>query len=237
MNATRSELVPVFTESLAGTAPRERMGGAGAVPDVDEDFEEEGYQKRIGRWLGEVLEYISSDQFWGDLYLAHISRSVTDHMAHWLQKCQGDARTSTKPPIVEMVCEKVSHLESEFNELVDDDRFMDVWRPLLDVVGHRDAPYWTGRIVQFSLEAATDFHWRVLRPSWQFPRRLAWMVWELPHISCPHRARVAHDLLVSEPVDINDEATLKFGRLFAAELVQTARTGELPLSMYEFLCD
>eukprot|EP00959_Pyramimonas_sp_CCMP1952_P390961 8193008-Pyramimonas_sp.AAC.1 len=63
------------------------------------------------------------------------------------------------------------------------------------------------------------------------------MVWELPHVSCPRRAGVARDLLYSETIDINDEASLKFGRLFGKELMETANTGELPLSIYEFLCD
>eukprot|EP00959_Pyramimonas_sp_CCMP1952_P348763 7306705-Pyramimonas_sp.AAC.1 len=95
------------------------------------------------------MEALATDQFWGDLYVAHFSRAVTDHLSHWLQKVQGPKNDIGHAPVVELACSKATFIMDSFHALVLDDSSADLWDRLFQIAGRRDCAYWQGRAVQF----------------------------------------------------------------------------------------
>lgn len=196
----------------------------------------EDYSVRMGRWTSETVETLSSDAFWGDLFVSHCSRQPLDHLQHWLQKPIYNADRPV-PNLVAFVCSKASAFEEEFAAYVDDSAYNHVWSGLLDAIGHRDVPYWIGRAVQITLEAAADYKRRLLIPARRYPFLLMWFVFSPPSVCCDYRKECASDLLSFPSGLIGDKTTLKIRHLFRSDIQVAANTGTVSGAFYKLIYD
>lgn len=232
LRSSRSELTAAFKHALVDKIQNQPHRRRSVVPDIDEDFEEEGYSQRLSRWTRETFEHITSDLFWGDLFIAHTCRGPLDQLQHWIQS-RKPARVAK---VVELVCVRANCVADSLEAFVDE-RSSEVWAPLMDFVGHKDESYWFEKVVMLSLELSADFKRRVLLKVRKFPYLLMFLIFSPPADDCALRRKCARDVLDMSIHEVDDDTTMKVRTLFRGELLLAVSDGTLDESLHALLVE
>ncbi len=172
---------------------------------------------------GETFADIRGDDFWGDLYISHLSKAPLDHMMAWLHKSD----TSGRPPC--SPCHYIRLRKSERDQpRVRCASFRNAynlaWAELLDVLEDRSRDeFWIARGVQTTLEIAADYKRRILLPARQYPLSLKWLVYSPSVVDCPYRRSRAADLMDALSFTVNDQSTLKLRNISAKSYSKRGR--------------
>ena len=190
---------------------------------------------------------------WQVLSMTHVVRAPLMHVMFWMQKEQAEAKKHRRDHSVfddapyksilqAMVYGKIDLVRGELDELFSDAAYADqqkwglVWKHLPHDAPAEQQTAVREQCVLYLLEIITDFDMRILQPMQFIDYQMCWVVFSHPDVACPHRMRIAREVLRQR--DVRDPSTQpgtiawKAARLFESELYKLLQTGMNGIVLY-----
>jgi hypothetical protein len=207
---------------------------AGGIGDTASILGEEAaeFVARLSRWSGEVVQALSSDEWYTSVAIGHVARAPLHRFMCWLQaesadQGRGELANQRPPAVVQLTTARASALMDAFSDLLQEAAWAGQW--LLVVQNNPQRQIWRAEALLVVLHAAVDAYRRLVLPATGYPLKLSWLVLAKPDERHGYRAQICKEILAGRSESLRDSGVDTLSELlrsrFAGELRAAADGG------------